>query len=193
MSNRIMIVTGSPRRRGNTARVVDWVVDALQAAGAEVDRVDACEVAFEQPGCTSCMGCQKQEAYGCVIDDEASEVVRRMMDCDAVVLATPVYWMGPTAQIKRLVDRMFSLMKMSDTPPTTALEGKTLGLVATSGGKTEHGLGHLNAQYETAAGLMNLRYQTLLVPLAPTDPSTMSDNDEVKQRAGEFARQLLGS
>ena len=193
MSRKIMIVCGSPRKEGNTNRVVAWVADAAREAGADVEIIDAPRLSYKTLGCTGCMGCQQSEEYRCVIDDDASPILARLPESDVVVLATPVYWFGPTAQLKVFADRMFSLIKFVNDEPVTPLAGKTLGVIATAGSAIEHGLGLLEQTYRTAAGLSDLSFESLLVPHAPMRLEKPDEAAAIQREAEAFGRKLAGA
>ena len=116
-----------------------------------------------------------------------------MADADAVVFATPVYWHGPTAQLKLILDRTFSLIKVHTHPFETALKGTTLGLIATAGGPPEAGLSLLEETIKLAAVTLRLKFDSLLLPSAPHDPEAMEQDAELKERAAAFGRRLAGA
>lgn len=188
-----MIVCGSPRKQGNTNRVVAWVAQAAREAGADVEIVDAPRLKYKAGGCIACMGCKKTEAYRCVIDDEASPIIARMPECDAVVLATPVYWFGPTAQLKAFTDRMFSLVKFEDDRPVTPFTKTRFALIATAGGGPDDGLNLVEQMWKTSAGLVGFPLETLLVPHAPENPADIEQNADLKARAAALGRTLASA
>jgi multimeric flavodoxin WrbA len=192
MACRIMFVCGSPNRRGNTNRVVEWVADAARGAGADVEIVNAAELDYKTTGCIACMACQRNRDFRCAIDDEASQVIARMSEADAVVFASPVYWHGPSAQLKLLLDRMFSLVDFSRMPFRTALEGRTLAVIGTGGGPMEDGLDMLEMTFHRAADALDLPFDSLLVPLAPQDPADMEQKADVREKAVALGRKLAG-
>jgi len=193
MGKKIMIVCGSPRKQGNTNRVVAWVADAARESGAEVEIVDAAHIDYATNGCTACMACQESDEFRCVIDDDASPIIARIPESDVLVFASPVYWLGPTAQIKLLLDRMYSLIKVKDEPFDTAIKKTAIALIGTSGGGREHGLGLLEETFKLAASMMQMPFDSLLVPFAPADPANVENNDELKSQAAEFGRKLAGA
>jgi len=193
MGRKIMIVCGSPRKQGNTNRVVGWVADAAREAGAEVEIVDAPRLSYEALGCTACMGCRKSEEFRCVIDDDASPIIARMPEADVVALASPIYWLGPAAQLKVFTDRMFSLMKFVDTGIATPLKGTTFAVIATAGGGIDHGLGLFEQTWKAAAGFLGAPCESLLVPQCPQNPEELEKNADVKAQAAAFGRKLAGA
>ena len=57
--------------------------------------------------CVNCDSCRKNKT-DCVIQDDAKEIVAKALDCDVLVLATPVYFYNVTAQMKTLIDRFYA-------------------------------------------------------------------------------------
>ncbi|HSG26923.1 MAG TPA: NAD(P)H-dependent oxidoreductase [Candidatus Krumholzibacterium sp.] len=99
---RIEIFNGSPRKNGNSAEMARQLVDRL---GRE--KV-SCNTTFlydhEIRPCTDCRACKAGDLE-CVIGDEGAALYRLIEGADTVVVATPIYWFGPSAQTKLLVDR----------------------------------------------------------------------------------------
>jgi multimeric flavodoxin WrbA len=104
---RVLGIVGSPRRGGNTEILVDRVLDGARAAGALVDKVIVSEL--EIGPCRGCDACRRtgKRTGKCVQEDDAPGLLDRMRHSGTWVLGTPVYWWGPTAQLKALVDRWY--------------------------------------------------------------------------------------
>jgi len=194
MARKIMVITGSPRKKGNTNTVVTWFVDAARKASAEVEVVDAAHLEYKANGCTECMACQQSDKYECVIDDEASAVIARIPEFDVLVCATPVFWFGPSAQLKLLLDRTFALIKFNPETgePIHGESGpdKIMCLIATAGGDQESGLNMLDDVFRTAAVFSQCRYESLLVSFAPSDPKQMAERTDVKEQAIALAERV---
>lgn len=102
----ILLITGSPRRRGNTAVMADAFIQAAEAKGHHVTRLDA---AFLQVrGCTACYAC-RDKGIPCVIRDDFHLVEEALERADALVLAMPLYFYSFPAQIKAVIDRLNSV------------------------------------------------------------------------------------
>ncbi|MCR4962561.1 MAG: flavodoxin family protein [Firmicutes bacterium] len=100
----IVLLNGSPRAAGNTTEALKMLAEALPA-GSNVETVNV--AALKIGGCKSCFAC-KQNGGTCVQKDDAEEVLAKVVAADALVFATPVYFMGITAQLKALIDRFFA-------------------------------------------------------------------------------------
>ena len=102
---KITVITGSPRKKGNTFAMVEAFIKAAEAKGHEVVRFDAAMMKIG--GCHACMTCFKT-GKACSFDDDFNIIAPHILDADAVVFAMPVYWYSIPAQIKGVIDRVFS-------------------------------------------------------------------------------------
>jgi hypothetical protein len=102
---RLLGIAGSPRRNGNTDRLLDEVLRGASNKGAEVKKIVLSELNIAP--CENCDACFT--AGICKIDDDMQSVYKELMLADRIVLASPVHFMGLTAQTKAMVDRCQSL------------------------------------------------------------------------------------
>ena len=126
MADKIMILASSPRKHGNTNTVTQWVIEGAQTAGATVECVDVANLKHKFNGCIACFGCQQSEKYECVVEDETADLLKRLLDYETLVFATPVFFFGPNAQLKLVLDRMLSHVKFD---PETHENVKASGIV----------------------------------------------------------------
>lgn len=100
---KIVVLTGSPHRHGTSALLADEFIRGAKESGHEVFRFDA---AFETVH--PCIGCMKCE-YGknpCVFQDSMNLLNPHLLDCELIVLVSPLYYYGFSAQIKAVIDRL---------------------------------------------------------------------------------------
>ena len=192
MAKKIMVICGSPRENGNTSNIVKWFRESACEAGAEVEIIDAAKLKYKNYGCIACMGCQHSDKYECVIEDEATPILARIPDMDVLVLATPVYFFGPSAQIKVFGDRMFSLFKFVPEKEIFLhnLEGKTLALIASGGSDMSSGLSNIESICKTMAKFTCMDYKSLLIPFAPREEGAITDKTDIKEKAINFGKEL---
>jgi multimeric flavodoxin WrbA len=127
---KVLGISGSPRKGGNTDILVTKALEAAKAKGAEVNFIGLAEK--EIRGCIACTECGKDGR--CVIDDDLQGIYPMMDWADAIILGTPIYFGTMAAQAKILMDRTYFLHKNGNR-----LEGK-LGGVITVGGRAGHDL-----------------------------------------------------
>ncbi|MBP6944254.1 MAG: flavodoxin family protein [Candidatus Omnitrophica bacterium] len=164
MAKKILILNGSPKRGGNTDILAGWFAEGARKAGAEVEIVRVASLRFKVCGCTSCRKCQKIKEYACVIKDDALPVLKKMAKADIIVFATPLYFYGPSAQLKVLIDRMFSLYKWDNTTDTfeSPLRGKAMALLLSA--YEDVGLKNVEKMFRIIADYSEMKFFSLLVP-----------------------------
>ena len=107
MRKKIVVLTGSPRKSGNSSAMADAFIRAAETRGHSVTRFDA---ALRQVGgCRACETCFKT-GKACSFDDDFNAVAPAILEADAVVFTMPVYWYSIPAQIKGVIDRLFSFV-----------------------------------------------------------------------------------
>ena len=101
MSKKVLILSGSPRKNGNSDILCDEFMKGAIESGNEVEKI---RVAEKKIG--FCLGCYACEDTGvCAIKDDMAEVLQKMINADVIVLASPVYFYSINAQLKALIDR----------------------------------------------------------------------------------------
>lgn len=102
MGKKVLIISSSPRRGGNSDLLCDQFTLGAQAAGHSVEKVFLKEKRISY--CTGCGTCYNGNKP-CPQKDDAAEVIEKMIAADVMVLATPVYFYTMCAQMKTLIDR----------------------------------------------------------------------------------------
>lgn len=100
MGKNVLILSGSPRKNGNSDMLCDAFMKGALEAGHQVEKIRVAEkdIGF----CRGCYGCR---SGACVLKDDMAEVLQKMIDADVIVLASPVYFYSIDAQLKALIDR----------------------------------------------------------------------------------------
>ena len=163
MPKNILVISGSPKKDGNTALLVEWFAQGARSVGSNVEIVRAADLKHKKVGCTSCRICQKNAEYRCVIKDEVSDVVARFLQADVIVMASPLYFYGASSQLKAVMDRMFSLYKWNNEANTveTPLKGKTF--VFLGSGYEDVGFDVFEKPFSLTAQYTGMAYASLVV------------------------------
>ena len=104
---KIVVITGSPRKEGNSFAMTEAFIKEAEQCGHTIRRFDA--ALLKIGGCHACMTCYKT-GQACSFDDDFNTIASAILEADAVVYTMPVYWYSIPAQIKGVVDRIFSLV-----------------------------------------------------------------------------------
>jgi len=101
MAANIVAIAGSSRRRGNSDQLLDEVARGAAEAGASVERVVVRKL--KMTACTACGMCANTGQ--CVLQDDMQEVYRLLRASDGIVISTSIYFLGPPARLKAVIDR----------------------------------------------------------------------------------------
>ena len=114
---KILVITGSPRKNGNSATLADHFIKGAKEAGHEIVRFDA---AFKKVHpCIACNTCGMDGP--CVFKDDFEFVREHIVGADCVVFATPMYYFGISAQLKAVIDRFYAINGSIHVPKKAVL------------------------------------------------------------------------
>lgn len=102
MSKKVLILSGSPRKGGNSDRLCDEFLRGALESGNEAEKIRVSEKKIA--ACSGCYYCSNNGGK-CVHADDMAEVLQKMIDADVLVLASPVYFYSIDAQLKAVIDR----------------------------------------------------------------------------------------
>ena len=131
---KVLAISTSPRAGGNTDLLVDEVVRGARDAGALVEKVSLRTLTIHP--CVECDVCH--QTGECAIDDDMVPLYAKLLDADRIVFATPVYFLGPCAQAKMVIDRCQALWarkyKHGQRLLTRAFPDRRFGYLVSTGG-----------------------------------------------------------
>ena len=191
---KIVLLQGSARKKGNTARVLSWVEEELNSLGHEVESIYLSNKNLN--GCLGCARCKDvpKDAtgkIGCVQKDDIPDILGKMVTSQAVVCASPLYFWGVNAQLKAVIDRTYSLYTQYHQPDHASLvEGQRQALLVTGGGPWDN-----NAEAAfTAFSRIQKPHKSIHVGELYigrcTTPADMDDS--IKDQALSFAKKIVG-
>ena len=101
---KVVALCGSARKKGNTAYLLNKVLEPLTAGGVETELIELAGSKIR--GCMACMVCFKEKDGSCVIkDDMVNDCIVKMRDSDAILLGSPTYFADVSTEMKALIDR----------------------------------------------------------------------------------------
>jgi multimeric flavodoxin WrbA len=136
---KVLVILGSPRKKGNSALLAEQIAKGARSAGAKVETVFLHDLNIAP--CKSCYACQKPGSKGCSIKDDMQMLYNDMLGAHAWVVASPVYWFNMSAQTKIWMDRCFALPAHGIDP----FSGKRIAIAMSYGGEDPFDSGCVNA------------------------------------------------
>ena len=116
MSKKVLILSGSPRKGGNSDILCDEFLRGAQDAGHKAEKIRVAEKKV-----APCSGCYYCSTHGgaCVHKDDMADILQKMIDADVIVLASPVYFYSISAQLKAVIDRTVARWQTRKKPLQT--------------------------------------------------------------------------
>jgi multimeric flavodoxin WrbA len=139
MANKIVVILGSPRKKGNSSTLAESLIKGAKENGAEIQTFFI--QGLDIKPCNACDQCIKNPDSGCVIDDDMQKIYPAVRAADSIVIASPIYWFNITAQTKLFIDRCYALIESRGH----AFTGKKIGLILVYGDTDPFRSGATNA------------------------------------------------
>ena len=106
---KVLVITGSMRKNGNTSILADEFIRGAKDAGHEAEKVELREKKFGD--CFGCRACHKNGGT-CVQKDDMADVLAKVQEADVIALASPMYYFTWTGLMKRFLDRTYPLLPL---------------------------------------------------------------------------------
>ena len=113
-NKQVLVILGSPRKKGNSSTLAARISRGAKSAGAAVETLFLHDLKISP--CRGCDTCKKDDSKGCAINDDMQEIYRKLIKADAWVIASPVYWFTMSAQTKIFMDRCYALPAYAKNP-----------------------------------------------------------------------------
>lgn len=144
--SKIIILTGSVRKGGNT----ELLAKAFAKGASEKNETEIISVAdYKVNPCIGCNSCFNREGHKCFQKDDMQIIYDRLMSADTLVIASPVYFYGVTAQLKAVIDRLH-------TPMRNDFNIKRLALLLTAAATIPEVFDAIKTEYQLILNFFNL-------------------------------------
>lgn len=183
---KVLVLLGSPRKKGNSAILADKIAKGARSAGARVETLFIHGMKISP--CKSCYACQKPNSKGCSIKDDMQTVYKKLREADAWVIASPVYWFTMSAQTKLWMDRCFALLPYAKE----ALADKRIAIAMSYGDNDPFKSGCVNAlrTFQDAYGYVQACIVGMVYGSA-MDAGEIEKNEALMKEAEELGVQLV--
>lgn len=186
-----LVLLGSPRKKGNSETLAEAVIRGIEADGGTVELIRLAKLDIGP--CIGCGNCEKEGR--CIFDDDMQTLYRRVDESDCIVIVSPIYFYGVTAQTKLFIDRtqaLWSRKYILREAPRRKSSFKRFGVfvsVAATKGKRVFDGADLTARYCFDA--MDVNYGGKVVVPGIDHKGAMAKAEKELQRAEEFGRKLV--
>jgi multimeric flavodoxin WrbA len=123
---KLLAINGSPRKKWNTAMLLENALEGAASKGAETELVHLYDLTYT--GCTSCFACKLKggKSYGkCAVNDGLTPVLEKIPDADALILGSPIYFGTVSGEMRSFMERLLFPYHAYTSPPSS-LFGKKI-------------------------------------------------------------------
>ncbi len=187
------ILMGGPRKNGNTSKLLKPFIEELELNQVQYDLIWLYDKNIEP--CTACRKCQKDwTIFGCRYSDDMQEIFDKIYDCDAIILATPIYSWFCTPPMKSLLDRLVYGMNKyyGDKKGPSLWDGKKLAVITTCGYRPEDGADLFEEGIKRYCKHSQLKYIGMLAERDLGYKSVFITDDKI-EHSRSFAQQLINN
>jgi len=184
-AKKIVVLLGSPRKKGNTAALADRIIAGAESAGAAAERIFL--HGKDISPCQACYACQRSDSEGCAIDDDMQPIYNKLIEADGWVIASPVYWFCMSAQTKLFLDRCFALPAYKKD----AFSGKRIAVAMSFGDDDAFNSGCVNAlrTFQDAARYVGANLVGMVYGSADK-PGEIQSNTALMMQAEKLGKKL---
>jgi len=122
---KIMAFNGSPRKKWNTATLLQKALEGAVSQGAETELIHLYDLDYK--GCISCFACKTigGKSYGkCAVQDDLTDVFGKVEQASAILLGSPIYWGTVSGEMKSFMDRLLFQYLLYTDPPASLFPNK---------------------------------------------------------------------
>jgi multimeric flavodoxin WrbA len=186
-NKKVLVILGSPRKKGNSALLAEQIAKGARSAGAKIETVYLHGMNIAP--CKSCYACQKPGSKGCSIKDDMQKIYKDMLEAQAWIIASPVYWFTMSAQIKIWMDRCFALPAYGTDPFST----RRIAIAMCYGGADPFDSGCVNAlrTFQDAFGFVRSTIVGMVYGSA-MEAGEIKSNKALMITAEELGNKLVG-
>lgn len=182
MSKNILVLTGSPRKGGNSDKLADAFIAGAQQAGHTTQKYTTADKKIK--GCMDCKTCFST-GVACSIPDDFNELAPLVEQADMIVFATPLYFFSFPGQLKDAIDKFFSFYFGK-----RALKIKDCALLACAADPNESSFEGLVTSYKLIAGHWSWKDNGTILVSGVHDKDDILKTDGLK-RAEELGKNIL--
>lgn len=103
MSKKVIVISTSPRKGGNSDLLADEFMKGSKVSGHNVEKITLHDKTINF--CKGCLACQNMKNGHCIMRDDIDMIVNKMAEAEVIVFATPIYFYEMCGQMKTLLDR----------------------------------------------------------------------------------------
>jgi hypothetical protein len=172
----VVVLLGSPRKKGNSTVLAKQIIHGVESVSAKVETVYLNGLNIKP--CQGCYACKKKNSTGCAVDDDMQSLYPKLVESDAWVIASPVYW--------------FSMSAWNEDSEISPMYKKRIAIAMSYGDSDPFNSGCVNAlrSFQDAYRYVGARIVGMVYGSAE-EPGEIASNAELMAQAEEIGKKLV--
>jgi len=183
---KVLVLNGSPKKKGSTAQLAEEAARALADNGTETETIFLNEVAIK--GCQACMWCKKNNVAECAVKDGMQDLHKKIQECDGIIVASPIYFGNVTAQTSLWLNRMYPYLNMDLSSKLP--KGKKIAFIFAQGNPDASAFRPVTDIFVWALGVVGFEVKGQVLGCG-LDPEHLSENKALMEQAYNLGKNLL--
>jgi multimeric flavodoxin WrbA len=185
---KVIVLLGSPRKKGNSTVLAKQIILGVESVGGQTETVYLNGLDIKP--CQGCYACRKKESSGCAVDDDMQSLYPKLIESNAWIIASPVYWFSMSAQTKIFMDRCFALF--NDDPEKSRFFNKRIAIAMSYGDTDPFNSGCVNAlrSFQDAYSYVGARIVGMVYGSAE-EPGEIKSNTLLMEQAEKLGKALV--
>ncbi|MHC4647010.1 MAG: flavodoxin family protein [Planctomycetota bacterium] len=189
MKVKVLGISASPRRKGNSDLLLSQALAGAESAGAEVEYIRLCD--FQIAPCVECNACYKTGR--CRVEDDYQSLSAKMLEADRLIFATPIFFMGVCSQGKLLIDRcqcLWAHKYVLKKPLITAGRDRRAMVIAVGGTKSKKMFESIRLTMKYYLDVLEMRYVASLFVNQVDERGQIEKHPSAMKEAFRLGREL---
>jgi len=128
---KVLGIHGSPHRYGESFKLLEIALETAKREGANIELINLYDYRI-----SPCIGCVSDNVKYCkypcdVVNDDFPKLARKVLEADAIIFASPIYWYMVSGVMKNFIDRLTCFENMIHHTGRSLLEGKVVAFIVT--------------------------------------------------------------
>lgn len=189
---KVLGISTSPRIRGNSDRLLREALAGAESAGAQVEYINL--RSYNIGPCIECNACLTTGE--CRVQDDYQTMLKKILDADRLIFATPVFFMSVCAQAKNLIDRgqcLWALKYVLKKESLTAGRDRRAMVIAVGGSKSKKQFESIRLTMMTYFDALDMNYAANLFVGRVDDRGQVEGHPSALEQAYRLGGQLAGA
>jgi multimeric flavodoxin WrbA len=190
MALKVLGISASPRKEGNSDLLLRRGLAGAQSAGAETEYIRLCELNIAP--CVECNSCYKTGK--CRIEDDYQMLSAKMLEADRLIFATPIFFMSVCSQAKIVIDRcqcLWAHKYVLKQPLITAGRDRRATVIAVGGTKSTKMFESVRLTFKYYLDVLEMRYTANLFVNKIDAPGQIREHPSAMNEAFRLGRELV--